>query len=139
MAKIALLRTAGIILVFCTGAAIAVFAQAFTNVFSFEYSGGFGPYAGLIQAIDTNFYGTTFAGGAGGYGTVFKITPAGALTNLYNFCAQTGCSDGANPYAGLIQATDGNFYGTTEGGGSSNCQFFAHGCGTVFKITAAAL
>ena len=59
--------------------------------------------------------------------TVFEITPAGNLTTLHNFCSKTNCTDGADPIAGLIQATDGNFYGTTQGGG-------APGWGTVFKI-----
>jgi len=86
----------------------------------------------LTQATDGNFYGTTFKGGNHNGGTVFKITSAGTLTTLYNFCAQTGCPDGENP-SSLMQATDGNFYGTThEGGASNNC---VAGCGTVFKIT----
>jgi uncharacterized repeat protein (TIGR03803 family) len=91
---------------------------------------GASPYAGLIQATDGNFYGTTFKGGGPGYGTVFKITKSGKLTTLYSFCSQVGCTDGASPTAGLIQATDGNFYGTTMNGanGTSNA-------GTVFKIT----
>ena len=93
---------------------------------------GSDPSAGLIQATDGNFYGTTVDGGANcepvGCGTVFKITPSGTLITLYSFCSQTNCADGANPYAGLIQATDGNFYGTTSG--------FATGTNsTVFKIT----
>jgi uncharacterized repeat protein (TIGR03803 family) len=94
---------------------------------------GYNPSAGLIQAIDGNFYGTTEHAGAHGGGTVFKITPAGTLTTLYSFCAQKGCADGSSPSAALIQATDGNFYGTTSAGGSSsNCQ---GGCGTLFEIT----
>jgi uncharacterized repeat protein (TIGR03803 family) len=92
--------------------------------------------AGLVQATDGNFYGTTLDGGlysnqacsAPGCGTVFKITPGGTLTTLYSFCAQTNCTDGANPGAGLVQGTDGNFYGTTSIGG-------AYGYGTVFRIT----
>ncbi len=86
-----------------------------------------GPLAGLIQAADGNFYGATEGGGPSNAGTVFKITPAGVETVLYSF---TGGSDGWEPFAGLIQATDGNFYGTTTYGGSSNM-------GTVFKITPA--
>ena len=78
-----------------------------------------------------NFYGVS-AGGAHGGGTVFKITPAGTLTTLYSFCAQANCADGSGP-SGLVQATDGNFYGTTGGGGASDdC---SGGCGTAFKIT----
>jgi uncharacterized repeat protein (TIGR03803 family) len=61
-------------------------------------------------------------------GTVFKITATGTLTTLYSFCSQPLCSDGAQPYAGLVQGTDGNFYGTTNAG-------TAKGEGTVFKIT----
>ena len=86
------------------------------------------PYAGLIQASDGNLYGTTTGGGGYRGGTVFKITSGGTLTTLYNFCSQTGCADGAAPEAALIQASDGNFYGTTAGGGANND-------GTVFKIT----
>ncbi len=92
---------------------------------------GGNPYAGLVQASDGNFYGTTFDRGANGYGTVFKITPAGTLTALYSFCSQTSCADGQYAYAGLVQATDGNFYGSTSAGGAGAY----HQGGTVFKIT----
>ena len=71
------------------------------------------PEGGLVQGTDGNFYGTTLDAGAYGSGTVFKITPGGRLTTLYSFCSQTSCTDGADPYAGLVQSTDGNFYGTT--------------------------
>ena len=83
------------------------------------------PYAGLIQGSDGNFYGTTYFGGANGFGTVFKVTPSGTETVLYSFA---GGSDGEHPYAGVIQGSDGNFYGTTYQGGAS-------GYGTVFKLT----
>src|SRR5271167_3334981 len=110
-----------------------------TTLYSFCAGGGSCadgslPFAGLVQATDGNFYGTTNLGGAAGScsgygcGTVFKITPAGTLTTLYSFCSQPNCADGAQSSAGLVQATDGNFYGTTIGGG-------AKGFGTVFKIT----
>src|SRR2546430_187106 len=85
-----------------------------------EFSGGTDgavPVAGLIQAADGSFYGTTSQGGASNAGTVFQLTPAGTLTVLYAFTG--GSTDGAAPYAGLIQATDGNFYGTTVNGGAS--------------------
>jgi uncharacterized repeat protein (TIGR03803 family) len=86
---------------------------------------GFYPYAALVQGRDGNFYGTTHDGGAyGDYGTVFRTTPSGALTTLHSFDS----TDGASPYAPLIQATDGNFYGTTYDGGT-------YGYGTVFRIT----
>jgi uncharacterized repeat protein (TIGR03803 family) len=85
------------------------------------------PKSNLIQASDGNFYGTTYSGGTVGAGTIFKITPAGIETVLYSFGSGT---DGANPQASLIQASDGNFYGTTSGGGANNF-------GTVFKVTPA--
>lgn len=83
------------------------------------------PYAGLIQGSDGNFYGTTYFGGSHGFGTVFEVTPSGTETVLYSFA---GGSDGEHPYAGVIQGSDGNFYGTTYQGGAS-------GSGTVFKVT----
>ena len=71
-------------------------------------SDGAGP-TGLVQGADGNFYGTTYGGGAYGAGEVFKITPGGTLTTLYNFCMHTGCPDGAAPCAVLMQqATNGN-------------------------------
>jgi uncharacterized repeat protein (TIGR03803 family) len=82
----------------------------------------------LIQGSDGNFYGTTSNGGTNGYGTVFKITPAGIETVLYSFAG--GTTDGGFPAAALIQGSDGNFYGTTQAGGTSNS-------GTVFKVTPA--
>lgn len=101
-----------------------------TTLQSFDYSDGGGPAGGLVQATNGNFYGTTSYGGANSQGTVFKVTPGGVLTLLYSFCAQGGalCTDGASPAAGLVQATNGILYGTTEVGGSGNA-------GTVFKIT----
>jgi len=86
------------------------------------------PAAPLIQGADGDFYGTTELGGIKNGGTVFKITPAGTLTTLHSFCAQTGCADGRKPVGGLVLGTDGNFYGTTEYGGNSLV-------GTVFEIT----
>jgi uncharacterized repeat protein (TIGR03803 family) len=98
--------------------------STFTSLHSFAYYTGGYPYAGLIQGTDGNLYGTTTAGGANGYGTIFKIDTNGTtLTTLHSF---TG-SDGAEPYAGLIQGTDGNLYGTTRVGGTN-------GYGTIFKI-----
>ena len=98
------------------------------------------PFAALIQAADGNFYGTTTAGGANGHGTVFKITPSGALTTLSNFCALPNCVDGSFPYGvALIQATNGDFYGVTAAGGANDrdeCTGSGGvGCGTVFSVT----
>ena len=88
------------------------------------------PEGAVIQAPDGKLYGTTLYGGAYQEGTVFKISAAGALTTLYSFCAQTNCTDGANPNGGLVVGNDGSLYGTTFGGGYSYNED-----GTIFKIT----
>ena len=88
-----------------------------TNLHSFHYSvdGGY-PYAGLVLGSDGNFYGTTSSGGTGNFGTVFRITPSGVLTTIHSFTNTPG--ESAFPsYLGLVQGSDGNFYGTTLGGG----------------------
>ena len=117
--------------------AIPSSAQTFTTLVMFNVDNGSGPYYGpLVQGRDGNLYGTTYGGGANGAGTAFKMTPAGTLTTIYNFCSQLNCADGERPAAGLVLGTDGNFYGTTLfGGGFGNCS--STGCGTVFKISPA--
>ena len=104
---------------------------ALTTLHSFDDTDGDEPYAGLVQGTDGNFYGTTFGGGAYGDGAIFRITPEGTLTTLYSFCAQSGCTDGAEPVAGLVQGRDGNFYGTTTSGGTAGLWYY----GTVFRVT----
>jgi uncharacterized repeat protein (TIGR03803 family) len=101
---------------------------ALTTLHSCGGADGSQPLAGLAAGSDGNFYGTTNLGGSRNAGSVFKITPSGQFTTLHSFCSKTACADGQNSYAGLIQASDGNLYGTTLSGGS-------HGYGTVFKIT----
>jgi uncharacterized repeat protein (TIGR03803 family) len=98
-------------------------------------SDGSFPYAGLIADSSGNLYGATYTGGnTSDGGVVFKLTPpataSGAWTEtvLYYFCSLSSCSDGADPYAGLIADSSGNLYGTTAGGG-------ARLGGTVFKLT----
>jgi uncharacterized repeat protein (TIGR03803 family) len=98
-----------------------------TTLHSFDGTDGAEPLAGVVQASNGAFYGTTYNGGSKGDGTVFKVTPSGAFTTLHSFCSQTNCTDGENPFGGLILGTDGNLYGTTLAGGS-------HGDGTVFRI-----
>jgi uncharacterized repeat protein (TIGR03803 family) len=98
----------------------------YTNLISFNLTDGAYPSSVLIQAADGNFYGTTENGGAYGYGTVFRMSSSGAFTNLYSF---TGGADGGVPIPGVVQASDGNFYGTTYQGGSTA------NVGTVFRMT----
>lgn len=87
-------------------------------------SGGSLPVDPLLQASDGNFYGTAKAGGTQGYGIVFKWDQQGNFTILHDFA---GGSDGLTPFAGLVQATDGNLYGTAGGGG-------VYKSGTLYKI-----
>ena len=87
---------------------------------------GASPSASLLLASDGNFYGIAYGGGDHQFGTVFKITPSGALTTLHSFDR----TDGRSPLGALIQAHDGNFYGTTVAGG-------AHDAGTIFQMTPA--
>jgi uncharacterized repeat protein (TIGR03803 family) len=105
-------------------------AVTFTSLASFDGTDGANPQAPLVQTTNGNLYGTTLNGGASPFGTdgtIFKITPGGTLTTLYSFCLQSGCPDGYTVPAGLVQATNGSLYGTTEDGGGC--------CGTVFRIT----
>lgn len=114
-----------------------------TGLYSFcsqsKCSDGEDPYGWLVQGSDGNLYGTTPYGGTNNGGTVFEITLSGTLTTLYSFCSHSNCSDGAEVYAGLVQSSDGNFYGTTAYGGANHDCSGVHdpGCGTVFKITPA--
>src|SRR5262249_22166687 len=86
---------------------------------------GSAPRSGLIRDSAGNLYGTTRSGGVAGYGTVFRLTPQGQETVLYNF---TGGADGARPsHSSLVRDSAGNLYGTTGEGGASNF-------GVVFKL-----
>jgi uncharacterized repeat protein (TIGR03803 family) len=101
---------------------------------AFTGSDGIAPVGGLVQGTDGNFYGTTSYGGASILGTVFKMSPSGTLTTLYSFCGGEPCVNGNEPLAGLVQGSDGNFYGTTSSGGDTSCGG-GSGCGTIFRIT----
>ena len=97
-------------------------------------------YGSLLQATDGNLYGADF-GYLASYGAVFELTATGESSTLHNFCSTLNnkrhCVDGYGP-AGLIQATDGNFYGTTYyGGANSSCvdSPYYSGCGTIFRIS----
>jgi uncharacterized repeat protein (TIGR03803 family) len=125
-----------VVFLFCAAAVIAAPAQSifFTTLASFDGPDGVIPYSSLIQGNSGNFYGTTYDGGLHSYGVIFEMTPAGTVHVLYSFCSQTNCGDGIWPIAALVQASDGNFYGTASQGGLSDCFGYA-GCGTIFKLT----
>jgi len=111
-------------------------AGALSTIHAFVGTDGSTPHAGLVQAANGDLFGTTTYGGTStacgtrGCGTIFKITPDGVFTTLHNFQS----TDGANPF-GLVQAANGDLYGTTNFGGNTTC--YSAGCGTVFKITPA--
>lgn len=86
------------------------------------------PEAGLIQSSDGAIYGTTYHGGTADYGSVFKVNPSGILTTVHSFAGQP--LDGAYPKGGVIQGSDGNFYGTTYNGGATDA-------GAIFKTDSA--
>lgn len=148
-AKNSPLRVLFSLFIFCAAMAIASPAQTLTTLVGFNGNNGGGPWAPLIQGTDGNFYGTTLAGGNDapycgnnlanlpGCGTIFRVTPSGDITTIYSFCPQGMCPDGSGPNGGLVQGTDGNFYGTTTGGGITNPPCYSAGCGTVFRITPA--
>ena len=96
-----------------------------TVLFPFDGVHGTSPVGPLIQASDGNFYGTTFGGGANNFGAVFRMTPAGMVSVVHSF---NFSPDGGRPTSGLVQGSDGNFYGTTSQGGTK-------GFGTVFSLT----
>ncbi len=111
----------------CAFLCLPLSAGALTPLYSFTNGpDGANPYAELASGGDGSFYGTTFRGGTNGFGTVFNITPAGALTPLYSF---TYGVDGANPTAGLALGTNGSFYGTTFLGGTNFSE------GDIFEIS----
>lgn len=115
----------------CVITAISSSAQTFTTLVTFNGPNGYDPAAqALVQGVDGNLYGTTSGGGLYGGGTVFMLTKGSILMIVHNFCAQAGCTDGTEPLAGLIQAADGDFYGTTQYGGRG-----VYPRGTFFKMT----
>lgn len=105
---------------------------ALTVVYSFcaqdHCLDGSGPQSGFVQGVDGNFYGATEQGGANRYGTVFKLTPEGALTTVHSFCsAPPNCADGIGAGSTLIQMPYGNLYGATSVLSTSN--------GTIYDVS----
>jgi uncharacterized repeat protein (TIGR03803 family) len=126
-----------VFVLFCS----ACSAQTFTPLMSFDRNSGEEPGGmRLVQGIDGNYYGTTEGDGGikggSGYGTIFRITPDGALTILHRSEAKDPA--GSNPFGGLVQDLNGDFYGTDCAGGNiaaiSTCAL-SGGYGTIFKIT----
>ena len=108
---------------------IAPDGSGFTVLRSFTggSTDGANPFGSLIVGRDGKLYGTTRLGGSANLGTVFQIAPDGSgFTILHNFIGNP--TDGAHPYAGLIQASDGTLYGTTINGGTNRV------VGTIFQL-----
>ncbi|MGH9434088.1 MAG: choice-of-anchor tandem repeat GloVer-containing protein, partial [Terriglobia bacterium] len=116
-----------VLLIVATGVPVAR-AQTYTDLYNFDGTHGANPLYPqvLAQGRDGNLYGTTLYGGTQDAGVVFRITPSGSLTVLYNF--DDGVHGGYS-FSGLTLGTDGNFYGTTNDGGTGG------GFGTIFNIT----
>jgi uncharacterized repeat protein (TIGR03803 family) len=108
--------------------AVCAQAQTLSYLASFNGTNGYQPFGSLTQATDGNFYGTTTNGGGHGYGNVYRITPSGEVTSIYDFCKRPNCADGATPESAPVLGSDGNLYGTTNG-------FASGGYGTVYKMT----
>jgi uncharacterized repeat protein (TIGR03803 family) len=105
----------------------------YTELYSF--TGQYGPYAGVTMDAAGNLYGTTYGEGAFGNGSVFMLTRNGnnwSYTDLHDF---TGGADGANPAAGVSLDANGNLYGTTIFGGTTQGENCGHGCGVVWEIS----
>jgi uncharacterized repeat protein (TIGR03803 family) len=107
-------------------------AQTYTMLTSLVGTGLWPGTTPLVQGFDGSFYGVSELGGANSRGAIYKVTPAGVLTVLHNFCPEIGCADGSSP-SGLTLGKDGNFYGSTYSGGTVIGA--ASGDGTIFKIT----
>ena len=100
----------------------------FSVIALFDEANGTNPYSPLIQASDGNLYGTASTWGSFEWGTIYRTTASGDLTVLYNFNGSLGAG---NPLAGLIEGTDGKFYGAANG------DFFTDDYGALFSITSA--
>ena len=113
------------------GPAVCAQAQTFTTLASFDGDNGSAPqYGSLVQGTDGNYYGTTQYGGPKDTGVLFQVTPSGELTVIYKFCSRAKCTDGKAPWSGPVLGSDGNFYGTTNAGGSGK-----QNAGTIYKMT----
>ena len=108
----------------CTPLGVVTVLHGFTD------PEGNSPEGGVVQGSDGNIYGTTEGGGSSNLGAIYRVTPAGDFTVLHQFTGSQSTADGAQPFGEMILAQDGNFYGTTTGGG-------AGALGTIFQLTPA--
>jgi uncharacterized repeat protein (TIGR03803 family) len=109
--------------------AVSAQAQILHAVGVFDGPNGNGPYSSVVQGPDGNIYGTTDSGGNDTQsGTLFRLTPSGEVTDLYNFCSLAKCADGWGPDSAPVVGIDGNFYGVVQGGGSGQL-------GTFYRMT----
>jgi uncharacterized repeat protein (TIGR03803 family) len=93
-----------------------------------EFSGNQGPQGSLAMDSAGNLYGTTYAGGAHGYGSLFKLTPMNGGWTYADLHGFTGDSDGGYPYSNVTLDAYGNFYGTASIGGANDY-------GVVWEVT----
>jgi uncharacterized repeat protein (TIGR03803 family) len=107
--------------------------NAETVLYSFGSPGG-APETGVIADTGGMLYGTAVGGGPAGWGSVFALIPGQqeyTEQDVYDFCKDKNCSDGARPSGGLVRTKDGSFYGVTFIGGKSGCY---QSCGLVFRL-----
>jgi len=129
--KLSCWKNACAVALFLAMTTIGSSAQTFKTLVDFNGSNGTGASSPIIQGFDGNYYGAT-GGGANcpqgsKCGTIYRLS-AGKMSTVYTFCLQSGCPDGSGPGGSLIQASDGNLYGTTAAGG-------ANGGGTFFRMS----
>jgi len=120
----------GHIAIFCLATGLVSHAQTFTTLMQLNGTNGGWATSALVQGANGNLWGATESFGKYGFGTLFEIAPRGQLTDVHDFCSPTSCTEGTNPNAPLLLASDGNLYGTTNGGPGDTTG------GTIFKITA---
>lgn len=102
------------------------------TVYHFDGTRGAHPHSAVMQGADGNLYGTAANGGSAGGGVAYKLTLKGIITVLRNFDSSAGAGQakGYLPFAGLVQGSDGNFYGATSRGGVNQR-------GVLFQLTPA--
>ena len=125
-----LLEVGGLLYGVASGGAFSIDAAgSIATLHTFVNADGTSPKGGLTQATDGMLYGTMYRGGLG-CGLVYKLDLSGTLTPFYQFpfSNSLGCFNGNGPNAGVIQASDGNLYGATDG-------FFSGVYGNVYTLT----